>query len=234
MEQDSLGFWNAILAENDSSYVVDQLITQKCTADDTGEVVEDYIYAFVEYSDGLDELTEREVHSAVIGFDGITEELTWDTRSDSEQDLYKTSIDSTKWTGWVADNYPNESIESVYKYYSYGSEWTWVFFASDCFIAIDDYYGDLVFDACSVEGARTGGATKYDLKTLHGRVELPKRSAPIKGMDIGSLIKKGVVKKGLAHKAILDKNFGVKLKADKSKKPAPPKKKKARLPFKNR
>jgi len=50
----------------------------------------------------------------------------------------------------------------------------------------------------------------------------------------GRLVKKGVVKKGLAHKAILDKNFGVKLKADKSKKPAPPKKKKARLPFKNR
>ena len=50
----------------------------------------------------------------------------------------------------------------------------------------------------------------------------------------GRLVKKGIVKKGLAHKAILDKNLGVKLKADKSKKPASPKKKKARLPFKNR
>ena len=50
----------------------------------------------------------------------------------------------------------------------------------------------------------------------------------------GRLVKKGIVEKGLAHKAILDKNFGVKLKADKSKKPAAPKKKKARLIFKNR
>ncbi len=50
----------------------------------------------------------------------------------------------------------------------------------------------------------------------------------------GRLVKKGIVEKGLAHKTILDKNFGVKLKADKSKKPAAPKNKKKRLSFKNR
>tara|TARA_B110000091_G_scaffold212211_1_gene258450 strand:+ start:98 stop:2722 length:2625 start_codon:yes stop_codon:yes gene_type:complete len=227
MEQDSLGFWNAILAEKDSSFVVDQVLTVNCTYDDTGEVIEELIFTFVDYSDG---------HSAWLEFDGITEELNWDSDDNDDDQYYKTSIDSTQWAGWVAENYPNDSIESVYLNIYDGYSDLWIFFASDCFILIDDYDAYIQFDACSdvSEGARIEGTMKHDLKASRRKVEIPKRSAPIKGMDIGSLIKKGVVKKGLAHKAILDKNFGVKLKADKSKKPAPPKNKKARLPFKNR
>ena len=227
VENDSSDFWNAILADKDSSFVVDQVLTSNCTYDDTGEVIEELIFTFVNYSDG---------HSAWLEFDGITEELNWDSDDDDDDQYYKTSIDSTQWAGWVAENYPNDSIESVYLniYYDYSD--LWIFFASDCFILIDDKDAYIWFDACSdvSEGARIEGTMKHDLKASRRKVEIPKRSAPIKGMDIGSLIKKGVVKKGLAHKAILDKNFGVKLKADKSKKPAPPKNKKARLPFKNR
>jgi len=112
----------------------------------------------------------------------------------------------------IADRYPNQVVEAVYRN-SYEDEESWndifVFFEDDCFVALDDADGEIVWDQCNGwidddtvdSDGDNGGRKELRTQGLFGKIisastvksELKQFVPAIRGNKT-DLIKKGIIR----------------------------------------
>ena len=140
---DEGGYWLDILNGTgfDLPYVIDQMLVETCRNEFEDPEVDSRI-VFLIYADSS---------VRVIGFDEKAQKIDYDSDLDSLENWSLISLDNTQWAAMIADNYPNQVVEAVYRN-SYEDEESWndifVFFEDDCFVALDDANGEIWWDQC--------------------------------------------------------------------------------------
>jgi hypothetical protein len=140
---DEGGYWLDILNGTgfDLPYVIDQMLVETCRNEFEDPEVDSRI-VFLIYADSS---------VRVIGFDEKAQKIDYDSDLDSLGNWSLISLDNTQWAAMIADNYPNQVVEAVYRN-SYEDEESWndifVFFEDDCFVALDDANGEIWWDQC--------------------------------------------------------------------------------------
>ena len=140
---DEGGYWLDILNGTgfDLPYVIDQMLVETCRNEFEDPEVDSRI-VFLIYADSS---------VRVIEFDEKAQKIDHDSDLDSLENWSLISLDNTQWAAMIADNYPNQVVEAVYRN-SYEDEESWndifVFFEDDCFVALDDANGEIWWDQC--------------------------------------------------------------------------------------
>ena len=143
---DEGGYWLDILNGTgfDLPYVIDQMLVETCRNEFEDPEVDSRI-VFLIYADSS---------VRVIGFDEKAQKIDHDSDLDSLENWSLISLDNTQWAAMIADNYPNQVVEAVYRN-SYEDPFDneelddiFVFFEDDCFVALDDANGEIWWDQC--------------------------------------------------------------------------------------
>ena len=143
---DEGGYWLDILNGTgfDLPYVIDQMLVETCRNEFEDPEVDSRI-VFLIYADSS---------VRVIGFDEKAQKIDHDSDLDSLENWSLISLDNTQWAAMIADNYPNQVVEAVYRN-SYEDPFDneelddiFVFFEDDCFVVLDDANGEIWWDQC--------------------------------------------------------------------------------------
>ena len=143
---DEGGYWLDILNGTgfDLPYVIDQMLVETCRNEFEDPEVDSRI-VFLIYADSS---------VRVIGFDEKAQKIDYDSDLDSLENWSLISLDNTQWAAMIADNYPNQVVEAVYRN-SYEDPFDneelddiFVFFEDDCFVVLDDANGKIWWDQC--------------------------------------------------------------------------------------
>ena len=143
---DEGGYWLDILNGTgfDLPYVIDQMLVETCRNEFEDPEVDSRI-VFLIYADSS---------VRVIGFDEKAQKIDHDSDLDSLENWSLISLDNTQWAAMIADNYPNQVVEAIYRN-SYEDPFDneelddiFVFFEDDCFVALDDANGEIWWDQC--------------------------------------------------------------------------------------
>ena len=143
---DEGGYWLDILNGTgfDLPYVIDQMLVETCRNEFEDPEVDSRI-VFLIYADSS---------VRVIEFDEKAQKIDYDSDLDSLGNWSLISLDNTQWAAMIADNYPNQVVEAVYRN-SYEDPFDneklddiFVFFEDDCFVVLDDANGEIWWDQC--------------------------------------------------------------------------------------
>ena len=143
---DEGGYWLDILNGTgfDLPYVIDQMLVETCRNEFEDPEVDSRI-VFLIYADSS---------VRVIEFDEKAQKIDNDSDVDSLDNWSLISLDNTQWAAMIADNYPNQVVEAVYRN-SYEDPFDneelddiFVFFEDDCFVVLDDANGEIWWDQC--------------------------------------------------------------------------------------
>jgi len=202
---DEEGYWLDILngLEFDSTYVIDQMLIEACRSDFEGPEADLRIIFLVNADSSV----------RIISFDEKSQEIGFDSDTDSLDNWSLISLNDTQWAAMIADEYPYQVVEAVYKN-SYEDDYeSWndifVFFEDDCLVIFDDNDGMIWEDLCKDwfdedhnDGDGSGSGRKelptksFFGKTISSTVAdlKPKQFIPsIRGKKT-DLIKKGVIR----------------------------------------
>ena len=141
---DEEGYWLDILngPEFDSTYVIDQMLIEACRSDFEGPEADLRIIFLVNADSSV----------RIISFDEKSQEIGFDSDTDSLDNWSLISLNDTQWAAMIADEYPDQVVEAVYKN-SYEDDYeSWndifVFFEDDCLVIFDDNDGMIWEDLC--------------------------------------------------------------------------------------
>jgi hypothetical protein len=201
------GYWNDVIsgAGFDSLVVIDQMLVYTCRSEfDDPEAKRRTLF-----------LVNADSSARVLEFDEFSQEIEFDSDLDSLDNWSLISLDNTQWVAMIADNYPNQVVEAVYRN-SYEGDESWndifVFFEDDCFVALDDANGEIWWDQCNgwfddddddIVDSDGDNSSRKELRTqtLFGKIisassvksELKQIVPAIRGNKT-DLIKKGVIR----------------------------------------
>ena len=201
---DEGGYWLDILNGPgfDSTYVIDQMLVETCRNEFEDPEVDSRI-VFLVYADSS---------VRVIEFDEKAQKIDNDSDVDSLDNWSLISLDNTQWAAMIADRYPNQVVEAVYRN-SYEDEESWndifVFFEDNCLVILDDNDGEIWVDLCngwSDEDDSDGdgvdsGRKELRTKSFFGKIisstvvssKLKQFVPAIRGQKT-NLIKKGIIR----------------------------------------
>ena len=213
---DEDGYWLDILngPEFDSTYVIDQMLIVSCRNEFEGPEANLRIIFLVNANSSV----------KVIQFDEMAQEIAFDSDEDSLENWSMISLNDTQWAAKIADEYPDQVVEAVYKN-SYEGDESWndifVFFEDDCLVIFDDNDGMIWEDLCKDwfdedhnDGDGLGsGRKELPTKSFFGKTisstvanSKPKQFAPsIRGKKTG-LIKKGIIRNKAAINSYAKRN----------------------------
>jgi len=214
---DEDGYWLDILngPEFDSTYVIDQMLIEACRSDFEGPEADLRIIFLVNADSSV----------RIISFDEKSQEIGFDSDTDSLDNWSLISLNDTQWAAMIADEYPDQVVEAVYKN-SYEDDYeSWndifVFFEDDCLVIFDDNDGMIWEDLCKDwfdedrnDGDGSGSGRKelptksFFGKTISSTVAdlKPKQFIPsIRGKKT-DLIKKGVIRNKEAINSYVKRN----------------------------
>lgn len=198
------GYWNDAISGVgfDSTGVIDQMLVSTCRSEfDEPEADSRVLF-----------LVNADSSARVLEFDEFSQEIEFDSDLDSLDNWSLISLDNTQWAAMIADRYPNQVVEAVYRN-SYEDEESWndifVFFEDDCFVALDDADGEIVWDQCNGwidddtvdSDGDNGGRKELRTQGLFGKIisastvksELKQFVPAIRGNKT-DLIKKGIIR----------------------------------------
>ncbi|MBT5506701.1 MAG: hypothetical protein HOK17_06140 [Flammeovirgaceae bacterium] len=200
---DEEGYWLDILngPEFDSTYVIDQMLIEACRSE-FEDPEADLRIAF---------LVNTDSSVRIISFDEMAQEIAFDSDEDSLDNWSLISLNDTQWAAMIADEYPDQTVESVYKN-SYEDDYeSWndifVFFEDDCLVIFDDNDGMIWEDLCNGwsdeddsdgvgRGRKELWTKSFFRKTISSTItnsKLKQFAPTIRGKKT-ALIKKGVIR----------------------------------------
>lgn len=200
---DEGGYWLDILngPEFDSTYVIDQMLIEACRSE----------FEDPETNLRIAFLVNTDNSVRIISFDEMAQEIAFDSDEDSLDNWSLISLNDTQWAAMIADEYPDQAVESVYKN-SYEDDYeSWndifVFFEDDCLVIFDDNDGMIWEDLCNGwsdeddsdgvgSGRRELRTKSFFRKTISSTVtnsKLKQFAPTIRGKKT-DLIKKGVIR----------------------------------------
>ena len=198
------GYWNDVISGVgfDSTGVIDQMLVFTCRSEfDEPEANNRVLF-----------LVNADSSARVLEFDEFSQEIEFDSDLDSLDNWSLISLDNTQWAAMIADRYPNQVVEAVYRN-SYEDEESWndifVFFEDDCFVTLDDADGEIWWDQCNGwidddtvdSDGDNGGRKELRTQGLFGKIisastvksELKQFVPAIRGNKT-DLIKKGIIR----------------------------------------
>ncbi|MAJ50408.1 MAG: hypothetical protein CMB82_02185 [Flammeovirgaceae bacterium] len=206
---DEIGYWLDILngPEFDSTYIIDQMLVETCRNEFEDPKVDGRILFLIHADSSV----------RVVRFDEGSKEIEFDSEEDSLENWSLISLNDTQWSSIIAEEYPDQVVESVYKnvYEDDFESWfdIFIFFEDNCFVVLDDNDGHIWWDQCNgwldedddfddsdgdgVDNGRKEQRTKSLLrKTISSTVansKLKQFVPPIRGKKT-DLVKKGVIR----------------------------------------
>ena len=200
---DEEGYWLDILngPEFDSTYVIDQMLIEACRSE-FEDPEADLRIAF---------LVNTDSSVRIISFDEMAQEIAFDSDEDSLDNWSLISLNDTQWAAMIADEYPDQAVESVYKnsYEDDHESWNdiFVFFEDDCLVIFDDNDGMIWEDLCNGwsdeddsdgvgRGRKELWTKSFFRKTISSTItnsKLKQFAPTIRGKKT-ALIKKGVIR----------------------------------------
>ena len=198
------GYWNDVISGVgfDSTGVIDQMLVFTCRSEfDEPEANNRVLF-----------LVNADSSARVLEFDEFSQEIEFDSDLDSLDNWSLISLDNTQWAAMIADRYPNQVVEAVYRN-SYEDEESWndifVFFEDDCFVTLDEADGEIWWDQCNGwidddtvdSDGDNGGRKELRTQGLFGKIisastvksELKQFVPAIRGNKT-DLIKKGIIR----------------------------------------
>ena len=200
------GYWNDVISGvgSESIVVIDQMLVYTCRSEfDEPEANSRVLF-----------LVNADSSVRVLTFDEFSQEIEYDSDLDILDNWSLISLNDTQWVAMIAQDFPNQIVESVYKNSQSGDFDSrvdiYVFFEDDCFVALDDADGEIWWDQCkgwmddddTVDSdGDNGGRKELRTKSFFGKIisstvvssKLKQFVPAIRGQKT-NLIKKGIIR----------------------------------------